>query len=65
MKATTQEQRAQHVAQMRANFAIEGMHPDADDLVWQQRYINGAASIDDLLQHAEDFVVKKRKGELP
>jgi hypothetical protein len=65
MAASTQEQRAKHVAQMRANFGIEGMHPDADDLIWQQRYIDGAASIDDLLRHARDFVVEQRKGTLP
>ena len=61
--ATTQEERRQHVGQMCANFAIEDMHADADDMVMQERYIAGTASLADLLQHARDFAERKRKGE--
>jgi hypothetical protein len=60
MNSTTQAERSKHVAQMRANFAIENMHPDADDLNMQQRYIDGTASIDDLLQYARTYAESKR-----
>lgn len=54
------EERRQHVEQMRANFAIEDMHPNDADLVMQQRYIDGSASLDDLLQHANAFAEANR-----
>jgi hypothetical protein len=60
---TTKEQRRQHVATMRANFGIENMQPDAEDFAWQERYIEGAASLDDLLTHARTFAEKRRKRE--
>lgn len=59
---TTREDRAKHVAQMRANFAIEDMRPDADDLAMQQRYVEGTASLDDLLQYARSFAARKQNG---
>jgi hypothetical protein len=40
---------------MRTNFALEGIHPQVDDLDIEQRYINGAVTLDDMLQHARDF----------
>lgn len=51
----TREERAHHVAQMRANFALEGIHPHADDLDMEQRYIDGRITLDGMLQHARDF----------
>ena len=61
MNTTTKTEREKHVAQMRANFAIEGMQPDAEDLAMQQRYIDGTASTDDLLQHARAFAIAMSK----
>lgn len=51
----SREQRRQNVAVMRANFAIEGMHPNAEDLALQERYIDGTASLDDLMNHARAY----------
>lgn len=53
---TTREERAHHVAQMRANFRIEGLEPSEEDARLQEAYIDGTASIEDLLAHAEEFV---------
>jgi hypothetical protein len=61
--STTKEQRRQHVATMRANFGIESIHPDAQDLAWQERYIEGTASLDDLLNYARSFAEERRKRE--
>lgn len=60
MNAITKAGRARAVAQMNANFRIEGFAPDADDLVMQQRYIEGTAGLDDLLQYAMAFAEGKR-----
>jgi hypothetical protein len=51
----TREERAYHVARMRANFSLEGIHPQVDDLDIEQRYIDGAVTLEDMLQHARDF----------
>lgn len=59
----TKEQRRQHVVTMRANFGIEDMQPTADDLAWQERYIEGTASLDDLLTHARTFAKARRERE--
>lgn len=58
----TAEDRARHVAQANANQAIEGLTPSAEDKEIQQRYIDGTASIEDLLKHANDFL-EKAKGK--
>lgn len=60
MTTTTKAEREKHVAQMRANFVIENMRPDAGDLAMQQRYIDGTASLDDLLQYARNFAASKQ-----
>lgn len=52
---TTREERAHHVARMRANFAIEDMHAQADDLILQQRYVDGDIALADMLTHAYNF----------
>lgn len=52
---TTREERARHVARMRANFAIEDMHAQADDLDLQQCYIDGDIALADMLAHAHNF----------
>ncbi len=58
---TTKTERAEHVRQANANQALEGLRPDAQDLEIQARYIEGTASLDDLLQHAENFATQLRK----
>ena len=63
MTNITEEQRRQHVAAMRANFAIEDMHPDAEDLAWEERYIEGTASLDDLLKYAREYAKERRRRE--
>jgi len=61
MNTTTKAEREKHVAQMRANNRIEGFLPDADDLAMQQRYIDGTATTDDLMQHARTFAIAMSK----
>ena len=61
MTTTTKAEREKHVVQMRANFAIEGLQPDAADLAIQQRYIDGTATADDLLEHARAFAIAMSK----
>lgn len=60
MFTTTASQRAHHVARMRASFAIEGMNPDPVDVSMQARYIDGSASLADLLAYATAFVASAR-----
>lgn len=60
---TTKEQRRQHIATMRANFGLEGIHPNAEDLVWQDRYIDGTASFDDLLKYNRAFAKVRSERE--
>ncbi len=43
---------------MRANFALEGIYPDAQDLAMQEAYIMGHASIFDMLEHARAFAAR-------
>lgn len=50
-----QEKRRNQVHAMRANFALEGVYPDAEDLAMQEAYIMGHASIFDMLEHARAF----------
>lgn len=58
LQATTREDRTRHVVQMRANFALEGMLPQTDDLELQQCYIEGKISVDEMLNYAQDFARK-------
>lgn len=57
-RKTTKEERRRHVAQMNANFAIEGFKPDAQDEALQKRYIEGTTTLDDMLAHAREFATK-------
>ena len=58
---TTAEERAAHVRQANANQALEGFHPSDDDRLIQSKYINGTATIDDLLNYARESVAKSRE----
>lgn len=40
---------------MRVNFGLEGTSPDAEDLNWQERYVDGTASLDEMLHYARTF----------
>lgn len=50
-------ERAQHVARMRANFALEGLHADATDLALQEAYISGETTLSELLAYAQAFAL--------
>lgn len=52
---TTREERVQHVRQMLANSRLEGFEPDAADKQLQAAYIDGTATLDDMLTHARSF----------
>lgn len=52
---TTREERKRHVVQMLANFRLEGLEPDAADKQLQTAYIDGTATLDDMLTHARSF----------
>jgi len=60
---SAKEQRRQHIAMMRANFGIKDMWLEAEDIAWQERYIEGTASLDDLLNHAPAFAKERRMRE--
>ena len=57
-----QEKRRKQVHAMRANFALEGIYPDADDLTLQDAYIMGHVSISDMLEHARAFAACHSQG---
>jgi hypothetical protein len=50
---------------MRANFAIEDMRAQADDLALQQRYIDGDIALSDMLSHAYNFARELAKSHIP
>ena len=52
---TTRADREHHVAQMLANHRIEGYEPDDADKQLQAAYIDGTATLDDLLAHTRQF----------
>lgn len=62
---TTREERAHHVVQMRANFSLEDIHPQADDLELEQRYIDDKISLEDMLLHARDFARRAANSDDP
>jgi hypothetical protein len=52
---TSRADRERHVAQMLASSRLEGFEPDEAHRQLLQEYIEGAASLDDLLTHARQF----------
>jgi hypothetical protein len=52
---TSRADRERHVAQMLASSRLEGLEPDEDHKKLLQAYIEGTASLDDLLNHARDY----------
>jgi hypothetical protein len=61
IKTTTKTERERHVAQMNANFEIEGFTPDAEDRKLQQQYIDGLITLADMLAHAREFAAKAQR----
>ena len=53
--ASTKEERSRRVANMRANFAQEGGVPDPEQNALLDRYIEGTATLADLLEHAYEY----------
>lgn len=51
---TSRADRERHVAQMLASSRLEGLEPDEVHQQLLQDYIEGTASLDDLLSHARD-----------
>lgn len=52
IKVTSRSERERHVAQMLANFRLEGFEPDAADKRLQAAYIEGTVTLNDMLTHA-------------
>ncbi|WP_296945505.1 hypothetical protein [uncultured Massilia sp.] len=50
---------------MRANFAIEDMHAQTDDLDLQQRYIDGDITLADMLAQAHNFARRLANANSP
>jgi hypothetical protein len=57
VERATERERRRRVEAMRANFAQEGMHPDAEHAGLLERYITGTATLSDLLDHARKYAV--------
>lgn len=58
---TTQGKRKHHVAQMLANSRLEGFEPDKVDKQLQDAYIDGTATLDDMLTHARAFAEAEKR----
>jgi len=52
---TSRADRERHVAQMLASSRLEGLEPDEAHQQLLQAYIEGSASLDDLLAHARAY----------
>lgn len=61
--ATTKEERSKSVAQMRANFAHEGLVPDTCDEALLGQYIEGTVTLADLYEHACAYAAAAQERE--
>lgn len=52
---TKRAYRQLYVAQMLSNFRLEGIEPDEADKQLQAAYIDGTATLTDMLAHASQF----------
>jgi len=50
-------ERRHHVQQMRANFALEELLPDSDDMALQSAYIAGELGLHEMWAHALAFAL--------
>ena len=55
---TSRADRERHVAQMLASSRLEGLEPDEAHQQLLHAYIEGTASLNDLLTHARQFAVE-------
>jgi hypothetical protein len=62
---TSRADRERHVAQMLASSRLEGIEPDAVDLLLLQEYIEGRIDLDALLAYAYQFATAARKIDGP
>lgn len=60
---TTKEERRWYVANMIANFALEGVDPDDEQMALLDRYIDGTATLADLHDHARKYALAAQKRE--
>jgi len=56
---TTRAERERHVTQALTNMRLEGVIPDDDYLRLLQRYIEGTATLSDLLQDAKNAALEQ------
>lgn len=56
IKMTGRVERERHVAQMLANFRLEGFEPDADNKPLQAAYIEGTITLNDMMTNAKSIV---------
>lgn len=56
-RPTAEDERRRRVGAMLANFAQEGMHPDAEHMALLERYVKGSAQLSDLLEHARQYAI--------
>lgn len=52
------ELRRRQVSRLNANMRLEGFTPDTSDLVIQAKYVRGAATLEDLFDHAIELARK-------
>lgn len=52
------ELRRRQVSRLNANMRLEGFTPDTSDLVIQAKYVQGAATLEDLFDHAIELARK-------
>jgi dephospho-CoA kinase len=52
------QERQRQVDQANANQSIESQLPDSSDKRIQDQFVAGTASVEDLLKHANDFVLE-------
>ena len=55
---TSRADRKRRVAQMLASSRLEGLEPDEAHQQLLQEYIEGTASLDDLIAHARQFAAE-------
>lgn len=60
---TTKEQRSLRVAQMRAHFAEEGRIPNPEKEALLDLYIEGTATLADVVDHAREYVTTTKESE--
>ena len=61
MKNSTRKKRRQNVTALRATFTIAHALMATEDLAWEERYVEGTASLEDLLTHAPTYAKATRR----